>query len=287
MDFEEYLNLQSRTFVQYYRCLPLSLLKKENADEDGNRVIMPLSALDRLERLNAQYPMLFQIKNPSTERVTHCGVSVFSANEGFIHMPSWLMTHLGVVENEIVLVRSTSLPTATFIKLQPHTKDFLNVSYPRELLEYNFRKFPCVTAGETIAVTEGERWYYLDVLEAQPADAVCSLDTDCAVDFAPPLDYVEPPPRVVASQQGGSVDEPARFTGVAARMDGKPVEQPPPTPSPAAAVNAVAPGVPKRKVRFGAPSSAAGSGVSKGKAEGAGGKEQEKRFTGTQYSLNS
>jgi hypothetical protein len=44
-----------------------------------------------------------------------------------------LMTHLGVVENEIVLVRSTSLPTATFIKLQPHTKDFLNVSYPREL----------------------------------------------------------------------------------------------------------------------------------------------------------
>jgi len=154
-------------------------------------------------------------------------------------------------------------------------------------LEYNFGKFPCVTAGETIAVTEGERRYYLDVLEAQPADAVCSLDTDCAVDFAPPLDYVEPP-RVVASQQG--IDEPpqpARFTGVAARMDGKPVEQPP-TPSPAAAVNAVAPGVPKRKVRFGAPS-AAGSGVSKGKAEGrpGGGKEQEKRFTGTQYSLNS
>ena len=154
-------------------------------------------------------------------------------------------------------------------------------------LEYNFGKFPCVTAGETIAVTEGERRYYLDVLEAQPADAVCSLDTVCAVDFAPPLDYVEPP-RVVASQQGSDEPpQPARFTGVAARMDGKPVEQQP-TPSPAAAVNAVAPGVPKRKVRFGGPS-AAGSGVSKGKAEGrpGGGKEQEKRFTGTQYSLNS
>ena len=36
-DFEEYLRLQSQTFVQYYRCLPLSLLKKENAAEDGNR----------------------------------------------------------------------------------------------------------------------------------------------------------------------------------------------------------------------------------------------------------
>ncbi|CAD6239608.1 unnamed protein product [Miscanthus lutarioriparius] len=284
MDFEEYLRLQSQTFVQYYRCLPLSLLKKENADEDGNRVIMPLSALDRLARLNIQYPMLFQIKNPSTERVTHCGVLEFVSDEGFIHMPSWLMAHLGVLENEIVLVRSTSLPKATFIKLQAHTKDFLNVPHPREMLEYNFGKFPCVTAGETIAVTEGERRYYLDVLEAQPADAVCSLDTDCAVDFAPPLDYVEPPPHVVASKGSDDPPQPARFTGVAARMDGKPVEQQP-TPSPAAAVNAVAPGVPKRKVRFGGPS-AAGSGVSKSKEEGAG-KEQEKQFTGTQYSLNS
>lgn len=37
-DFEEYLNmqLQRRTFVQYYRCLSTSLLNKENHDEDSN-----------------------------------------------------------------------------------------------------------------------------------------------------------------------------------------------------------------------------------------------------------
>lgn len=149
-------------------------------------------------------------------------------------------------------------------------------------LEHNFfGKFTCVSVGETIAVTEGERRYYLDVLEAQPADAVCSRDTDCAVDFAPPLDYVEPPPRF-ASQ--GNNDEPppqpARFTGVAARMDGKPVELPTPPPG---AVNA---GVPKRKVRFGAPAAAGSGAVSKGKEEGGAGEEQGKRFTGTQYSLN-
>ncbi|ONM30074.1 Ubiquitin fusion degradation UFD1 family protein [Zea mays] len=243
-------------------------------------VIMPLSALDRLGGLNIEYPMLFQIKHPSTERATHCGVLEFVADEGFIHMPSWLMAHLGVPENEIVLVRSTSLPKATFMKLQPHTKDFLHVPNPKELLEHNFGKFPCVTAGETIAVTEGERRYYLDVLEACPAGAVCSIDTDCAVDFAPPLDYVEAPP-FVASQGSDEPPQPARFSGTGRRMDGKPVEMP--TPSPAAE-SVVAPGVPKRMVRFGAPSaSAAASGVSKAK-EG-GGKEQEKRFTGTRYSL--
>ncbi|KAG2646191.1 ubiquitin fusion degradation protein 1 homolog [Panicum virgatum] len=61
--------------------------------------------------------------------------------------------------------------TPTFVKLQPYTTDFLDVSHHKDCeLEYNFRKFICVTAGETIVVTEGERRYYLDVLEARPGD---------------------------------------------------------------------------------------------------------------------
>ena len=43
------------------------------------------------------------------------------------------MAHLGVQENELVLVRNTLLPTATFVKLQPHTTDFLDVSQHKEL----------------------------------------------------------------------------------------------------------------------------------------------------------
>ena len=54
----------------------------------NSAVILRLSALDRLEHLDTEYPMLFQIKNPSTERVTHCGVHEFVAEEGFIHMPT-------------------------------------------------------------------------------------------------------------------------------------------------------------------------------------------------------
>lgn len=61
---------------------------------------MPTSALDRLENLNIAYPQLFQIKNPSTERVTHCGVLEFNADEGFIHMPSWVITN-SVLPNTI------------------------------------------------------------------------------------------------------------------------------------------------------------------------------------------
>ncbi|XP_062199598.1 uncharacterized protein LOC133902037 [Phragmites australis] len=201
---------------------PLGLNKK-NVDEDGNRVIMPQSALDRLGTHDIEYPMLFQIQNPSTERDLQCGMLEFIADEGFIHVQSWLMAYLGLMENDIVAVRSTSLPKATFVKLQPHTTDFLvRVSHPRDLLEHNFRKYPGVTAGETIIVTEAERRYYLDVVEARSANAVCAIDTDCEVDFAPPLDCKEqlPVPEHV-SQGGDKPPRPVRFTGVAARMDGK------------------------------------------------------------------
>eukprot|EP00959_Pyramimonas_sp_CCMP1952_P416873 8733836-Pyramimonas_sp.AAC.2 len=44
--------------------------------------------------------------------------------------------------------------------------------------------------------------YYIDVVEAKPSRAISIVDTDCEVDFAPPLDYVEPerpPPAPVAA----------------------------------------------------------------------------------------
>ena len=44
-----------------------------------------------------------------------------------------LASLLCVQENELVLVRNTLLPTATFGKLQPHTTDFLDVSHHKEL----------------------------------------------------------------------------------------------------------------------------------------------------------
>jgi ubiquitin fusion degradation protein 1 len=56
-------------------------------------VIMLLSAFDQLGGLKIEYSMLFQIKNPSTERDTRCSVLEFVANEGFIHMPSWVFTN--------------------------------------------------------------------------------------------------------------------------------------------------------------------------------------------------
>ncbi|KAL0356650.1 UNVERIFIED_CONTAM: Ubiquitin recognition factor in ER-associated degradation protein 1 [Sesamum calycinum] len=50
---------------------------------------MPPSALDRLASLHIDYPMLFELQNAAAERISHCGVLEFIAEEGMIYMPYW------------------------------------------------------------------------------------------------------------------------------------------------------------------------------------------------------
>lgn len=41
-------------------------------------------------------------------------------------------------------------------------------------------------------VAYNNKKYYIDIIEAKPANAITIIETDCEVDFAPPLDYKEP-----------------------------------------------------------------------------------------------
>lgn len=40
--------------------------------------------------LHIDYPMLFELCNDATKRVSHCGVLEFIAEEGTIYMPYWV-----------------------------------------------------------------------------------------------------------------------------------------------------------------------------------------------------
>ncbi|XBI61852.1 hypothetical protein VPH35_042592 [Triticum aestivum] len=226
-------------WAQYLRCRPMALLGKAGAD-DGNRVVMPASALDGINSALVEYPLVFRVQNAATLDATNCGMLEFGAEEGFVYVPALTMVRLGLEEDDLVLMTSTSLPKATSVKLRPHTMDFLGAKDLKRLLEFNVRlNTPCVTVGDTIAVAEGDRRYLLDVVEAKPADAVSTLDTDCEVDFATPLDYVQPPAPVPVKVAATPCQDCAhggerRFVGVGMRMDGKPVETPPPAPAPEA-----------------------------------------------------
>ena len=44
--------------------------------------------------LRIDYPMLFELHNPVTERTSHCGVLEFIAEEGMIYMPYWVCDNM-------------------------------------------------------------------------------------------------------------------------------------------------------------------------------------------------
>ncbi|KAL8096876.1 uncharacterized protein LOC141686729 [Apium graveolens] len=231
------------SFEQTYRCYPASFIDKPQL-ENGDKIIMPPSALDRLASLHIDYPMLFELQNAAADRVSHCGVLEFIAEEGMIYMPYWMMENLLLQEGDIVRIKNATLPKGTYVKLQPHTKDFLDISNPKAILETTLRNFSCLTTGDSIMVAYNNKKYYIDIIESKPSSAISIIETDCEVDFAPPLDYKEPErptapvPRGNTAAQGEEAPAEAEpkfnpFTGAGRRLDGKPLKYgPETTPSP-------------------------------------------------------
>lgn len=230
MDHENsYYGRLDSGFERNYRCYPVSFIEKPHL-EKGDKIIMPPSALDSLASLHIDYPMLFELSNSSAERLSHCGVMEFVADEGIIYMPYWMMENMLLQEGSIVHVKNVTLPKGTYVKLQPHTKDFLDISNPKAILETALRNYSCLTVGDTIVIPYNNKNYHVNIVEAKPSDAVSIIETDCEVDFAPPLDYVEPvKPALVPSVKAAKEEEPTKedpefvsFTGVGRRLDGKP-----------------------------------------------------------------
>ncbi|KAG0466661.1 hypothetical protein HPP92_018241 [Vanilla planifolia] len=168
------------SFEQTYRCYPTSFIDKPQL-EGGDKT-----------SLHIEYPMLFELCNTTTERVSHCGVLEFIAEEGMVYVPYWMMQNLLLQEGDTVQIKNATLPKGTYVKLQPHTKDFLDISNPKAILETTLRNYSCLTTGDSIMVPYNNKKYYIDIVETKPTSAISIIETDCEVDFAPPLDYKEP-----------------------------------------------------------------------------------------------
>lgn len=181
-------------FAEDYRVRRIESLGRYDL-ERGDKIILPNSALQRLSQLRVQFPMMFKLRNMGKENAsTHCSVLEFSAPEGVCYVPHWIMQSLLLQDGALINVRNVQLPKGTFVKLRPHTSDFLDISDPRAVLERELRSYSALTKGGTLMFyyRGTGKSYYLDVLDTKPADAVSIIETDLSVDFAAPLDYKEP-----------------------------------------------------------------------------------------------
>ncbi|XP_047943241.1 ubiquitin recognition factor in ER-associated degradation protein 1-like [Salvia hispanica] len=183
-------------------CLPFDRYRNPEL-ESGNKVVLPPSCLSRLKDMGVRFPWLFKIESFKSEKISHCGMLEFCADEGSVYVPRWMMENLGIREGEDVILRDAWAMTGTRMKLQPHEGALLE--------------------GDTIGVRcgEREREFLVDVLDVGPGGDVISLcDTDCAVEFATPLDYLnkEREKEKKEKEKEGGVFR--AFSGVARRLDG-------------------------------------------------------------------
>ncbi|XP_062096949.1 uncharacterized protein LOC133802617 [Humulus lupulus] len=109
------------SFEQTYRCYPSSIIDKLQL-ESGDKT-----------SLHIDHPMLFELRNDPAERVSHYGLLEFVVEEGTIYMPYWMMENMLLQEGDFVRVKNVTLPKGTYVKLQPHTKEFLDISNPKAM----------------------------------------------------------------------------------------------------------------------------------------------------------
>mmetsp|Transcript_15630 Transcript_15630/g.19061 ORF Transcript_15630/g.19061 Transcript_15630/m.19061 type:complete len:427 (+) Transcript_15630:109-1389(+) len=184
------LGMPSR-FEEQYHCYSVAYADKSHL-EGGDKILLPPSALESLARLRVDYPMLFRLQSSDKGTMTHSGVLEFSAEEGSCFVPFWMMQNLLIEEGSVITVTNVSLPKATFVKLQPQSVDFLEISNPRAVLEHALRLFSCVTKGDVIQLPFNNKNYHFELKDVQPQDAACIIETDCNVDFDAPVGYKEP-----------------------------------------------------------------------------------------------
>lgn len=102
-----------------------------------------------LHRLQLQYgdempaPLFFRLGSQRSA-VTNCvGMLEFTAPEGCVVVPIWVMQNLGVDEQTMVSVEALDLPAGRYAKVQPQTSEFLEMEDPKRA--YVMILSPCIS----------------------------------------------------------------------------------------------------------------------------------------------
>lgn len=179
-------------------------VRKDDANY-GGKIFLPPSSLQKLTMLNIRYPMLFELFNEEANLKTHSGVLEFVAEEGRAYLPQWMMDTLKLQPGAITkITNQNDIPLGKFVKIEPQSVDFLDISDPKAVLENVLRKFSTLTVDDIIEVDYNNKIFGIKVLEVKPEskfNGICVIETDLETDFAPPVGYVEPDYQAIAKEQ--------------------------------------------------------------------------------------
>merc|ERR1719240_1207355 len=94
---------------------------------------------------------------------------------------------MGVSDGDALVITSASLPKGTFAKLQPLSEEFATLEDPKGTLERAITGvYTTLTKGDSIVVPVPPSGLEIEVfvVDLQPEDAVCVIDTELEGFFA-------------------------------------------------------------------------------------------------------
>lgn len=155
----------------------------------GGKVCLPPQCLERIVRTGTNIPrlMVFNVQTATKNRCVKCGVIDFTAANGEIWMPEWMLKSLDFPGEVIVtLMAGEEVPKATSLLFQLLDHDLLKLG-AKVILERHLRSFPILSQGEVIPIEFNGKIYPLKIAKAEPYGGhVITVDTDIAVDFVCP-----------------------------------------------------------------------------------------------------
>ncbi len=180
----------------WYKVMLLKEHLPGRADLDsGGKVVIPESYLARyltllqLRNKDMPNPLLFRLTAAKSGMSIHCGSLEFTAPEGRVCLPGWMLPHLGLeVADSVEVAVAPDLPKAREATFRPGQGDLLKLDQ-KVLLERHLRGFSALTEGDVIPVAFGERHLYsLEVVQVDPSPAACIVDCDVRINFLPAKD---------------------------------------------------------------------------------------------------
>ncbi len=185
--------LNQNTFSRRYKCHSMIFYNGDNKFmETKDKILMPLSALDILSRLNIEYPLIFELfRFGFEENKTYCSVLEFTSENNIVYLPQKIMDKLFIGEGENLEIRYVKMQKIQFIKLKPMSCDFLKIMEPKVILEETLKNYTCVSNGDILDVEiEGHKIEVL-VTQVLPDGKGMTIDCECEVDFEEPVGYQE------------------------------------------------------------------------------------------------
>ncbi|KDO32277.1 hypothetical protein SPRG_02756 [Saprolegnia parasitica CBS 223.65] len=157
-------------------------------DNDGDKITLPVSALEALNPQNALDMGVLSFELTHLSATTHASVLEFVADEGTIGIPPKIAKSLDLLTHDSVHigVRFVRLARGRFVQLQPLGDGFGDRQLDlKALLERTLQNHTTITQGDILLVRQGGVTFDIAVRQVLPEPQVQILNVDLEVDVLP------------------------------------------------------------------------------------------------------